>query len=239
MGYRDHIVAKLSALAVAGGTTAMLFAASPVHTAFSATTSGSLSASGATVAQTLTNGNLVATGLLPGVATNPVVVSLHNSGNVTENFTLNVNGAGATTPNGGTPLPNWTALQQLEYGYNAYYVCSQPVANPANNVDSGTCKDYSPNTTTFVQLFPDATAVSVGTSYSHTISSVKPGRYLYLSIILKLHNVSGTTGTEMGGPNAWNGASVKIPYTITAEPSATQPSATQPTLTATGQSVGS
>jgi hypothetical protein len=231
MGYRDHIVAKLSALAVAGGTTAMLFAASPVHTAFSATTSGSLSASGATVAQTLTNGNLTASGLLPGVDTNSALVSVQNKGSVAETFTLNFKGV--TGMGGSIGLPNYSALQQLESSDTAYS-CTQQVAKPANYIGTLSSVLPSSSSSTYTPLFPGVTSNDrAGLSISQAIAHAVPvGHFVEISVYLKLSGTSMITGTSMGGPNAWDGKSVTIPYTITAEPAAS--TSTSPTLKPTG-----
>jgi len=222
MGYRDHIVAKLSALAVAGGTTAMLFAATPVHTQFSATTSGTLSASGATVAQTLTNGDLSATGLLPptsssatvttgttGISsgsttaptdwnwTNPETVTLANTGNVPETFTLNI-----SKVSDGFAGADQAALEQLWVAYTAG------------------------GTTYYYQMFPtgDLPGANGGGSLPTSIT-------YDLGTILAGANGSATVEFALapyahgeGGANAWNGSgNVSIPYTITAEPSSNAP----------------
>jgi len=233
MGYRDHIVAKLSALAVAGGTTAMLFAATPVHTQFSATTSGTLSASGATVAQTLTNGDLSATGLLPPTSssattvasgsttgptgwnwTNPETVTLANTGTVPETFTLNISKVGYSFAGNDDPA----ALEQLWVAYTAG------------------------GTTYYYQMFPagdlpDASG-ALPTSITYNLGTLPPAG---------THGTTTNTGTATvefalapyahgeGGQNAWNGSGgVSIPYTITAEPSSS--GAPAPTLAATGTS---
>lgn len=228
MGYRDHIVAKLSALAVAGGTTAMLFAATPVHTQFSATTSGSLKASGATVTQTLTGGNLVATELVPSTSsntadytwTNPETVTLDNTGSVSEDFTLNISNVFDKDFAG-----NQEALEQLWVQYTA----------------GGTTYDYP--------MFQGTNLPDTNT----TMTEPSSGYPLTKAITFVLGTVaSGTTATATvafalapyasgeGGANAWNGATIDIPYTITAEPSAPslQPSGDTPTLTAGGSSTG-
>jgi len=233
MGYRDHIVAKLSALAVAGGTTAMLFAASPVHTQFSATTNGSLSASGAKVAMVLGNGFLVAQNLQPGQFTGTQLVDLNNTGNVYVDYYLNINPDSITGD-----LPNWSALQQLEYSYTAY-ACSSYTSTPANPATGITCNVVG-TTSTPGTVFP-------GISRSNhppitdklTSGGVAPGTSLEAVIKFKLNGYGATDGPTgwtlpantpiPGGANAWNGASVTIPYSIIAEPAAN--SQVKPTLT--------
>jgi hypothetical protein len=238
MRYRDHIVAKLSALAVAGGTTAMLFAATPVHTQFSATTNGTLSASGARVAQTLTNGDLSATGLLPPTSstyvttttaatdtpsltmaqtgwnwTNPETVTLDNTGSVPETFTLNI-----SKVSDGFTGNDQVALEQLWVAYTAQ------------------------GTTYYYQMFPagDLPGANGGGSLATAIT-------YNLGTLAAQSKGSATVAFALapyahgeGGANAWNGSGgVTIPYTITAEPSSTQPAsgtAPAPTLAATGTS---
>jgi hypothetical protein len=237
MGYRDHIVAKLSALAVAGGTTAMLFAATPVHTQFSATTSGTLSASGATVAQTLTNGDLTATGLLPptsssatgttgttGISsgsttgpsgwnwTNAKTVTLDNTGSVPETFTLNI-----SKVSDGFTGNDQVALEQLWVAYTAqgttYYYQMFPAGDLPGANDGG----------------------SLPTSITYNLGTIAAQNKGFATVEFALAPyVHG-----QGGANAWNGSGVSIPYTITAEPSSTQPAsgtAPAPTLAATGTS---
>jgi len=244
MGYRDHIVAKLSALAVAGGTTAMLFAATPVHTQFSATTSGSLSASGAKVAMVLGNGSLVAQNLQPGQYTNTQIVDLANSGSVNVDYYLKIASVGGIGVSGG--LPNWAALQQLKYSYTAY-ACTSYTNTPATS--SSTCKTDGTSTGT---VFP---GIGVGANLpildKLTSGGVAPGTNLEAVIKFGLHvygatysQTTGWTGPKTvtaipGGANAWNGASVTIPYSIIAEPVGTGTSQVAPTLTTAAQTTTS
>jgi hypothetical protein len=236
MGYRDHIVAKLSALAVAGGTTAMLFAATPVHTQFSATTNGSLSASGAKVAMALGNGNLVATNLQPGQFTNPEVVDLANTGSVNVDYYLKID------PNNvGGNLPDWSALQQLKYSYQAY-ACTSYTSTPAT---SSACTTDGPKNTGTV--FSDITGATHSKPIIDKLTSggAIPGTNLEAVISFGLHGygatyspTTGWTGPKTvtaipGGANAWNGASATIPYSIIAEPVGPSTSQVAPTLTTT------
>jgi hypothetical protein len=235
MGYRDHIVAKLSALAVAGGTTAMLFAATPVHTQFSATTNGSLSASGAKVAMVLGNGNLVATNLQPGQWTDTRVVDLTNTGNVYVDYYLYINPDSLTGY-----LPNKSALQQLKYSYTAYE-CTSYTRNPAN---SNSCKTDGTSTGT---VFPGITGgITTPIVDKLTSGGVAPKTKLEAVISFGLHGYGATYGATgwtlsantsiPGGANAWNGASVSIPYSIIAEPvGGTGTPQVAPTLTRNGK----
>ncbi|WP_298207780.1 hypothetical protein [Ferrimicrobium sp.] len=231
MGYRDHIVAKLSALAVAGGTTAMLFAASPVHTQFSATETGSLSATGAKVSESILAGDqLTATGLLPEGTygdtsgydwTNAKPFEVKNTGNVPENLTLTITGVNGIGVSGG--IPNWAALRQLDFQITQFTpgTTSTTSSSPVDNVEL---------------TLADTTALSSGTPVSFPLTGTTPLPPLGSGYALAGGNLqvalvpSSTTNTGPGwGANDWNGASVTINYTITAEPAS---SANQPTLTA-------
>jgi hypothetical protein len=231
MGYRDHIVAKLSALAVAGGTTAMLFAATPVHTQFSATTNGSLSASGAKVALTITNGNLVATNLLPATTsatgsttfypTNSQKVTLTNSGSVPEDFSLNISqyncGSLSALPTTGSGATLAGALDQLKIVYTLGSG-SQQTVTPFNHFGALSCSSNGNNTplgsTRVVPLGP----------------SIPPNGTETATIQVEL----GAESQSSPDANDWNGATgVEIPYTIQAEPddaAATPQTSAGPTL---------
>lgn len=242
MGYRDHIVAKLSALAVAGGTTAMLFAATPVHTQFSATTNGSLSASGANVSEVLTNGTLTATGLVPPTSssavtaeslltsppstlnatgwnwTTPTVnVYVKNSGTVSEAFTLNI-----SSVDDAVFANNQSALEQLWVAYtpsggSTFYYQVFPSTNVSGGITgSGSSHDTAPFRLT------DPVNLTLGT--------IPAGTTKYATVAFAL--APYVSGSGEGGANAWNDANIYIPYTITAEPSTTPTPG--PSLTATG-----
>jgi len=229
MGYRDHIVAKLSALAVAGGTTAMLFAATPVHTQFSATTNGSLSASGAKVAMVLGNGNLVAQNLLPGQFTNSQVVDLANTGSVNVDYYLKIASVGGIEVSGG--LPNWTALQQLEYSYTAY-ACSSYTSTPANPATGITCNVVGTTSTPGTVFSGITGGITTPIVDKLTSGGVAPGTNLEVVISFGLNGYSGIASSKIpGGANAWNGASVTIPYSIIAEPGGPSTSQVPSTLT--------
>jgi hypothetical protein len=226
MGYRDHIVAKLSALAVAGGTTAMLFAATPVHTQFSATTSGTLSASGAKVAMVLGNGNLVAQNLQPGQFTDTQLVDLNNTGDVYVDYYLNINPDSITGD-----LPNWSALQQLEYSYTAY-ACSSYTSTPANPATGITCNVVGTTSTPGTVFSGITGGITTPIVDKLTSGGVAPGTNLEVVISFGLNGYSGIASSKIpGGANAWNGASVTIPYSIIAEPGGPSTSQVPSTLT--------
>jgi hypothetical protein len=221
MGYRDHIVAKLSALAVAGGTTAMLFAATPVHTQFSATRKGSLSAAGAKVALRLHNGYLNATNLLPATTvsgtttyypTNPETVTLQNTGSVQETFTMIISKyACGSLASVASDHPNRSvtkALDQLQVVYNVTRMngtaSSSLTGKVAPFADSGL--------TTLACSSTGYTTLSSPISIS--LGSIAPSERDVVNLEVQLAADSGVNA------NDWNGATgVEIPYVITAEPS--------------------
>jgi hypothetical protein len=241
MGYRDHIVAKLSALAVAGGTTAMLFAATPVHTQFSATTSGSLSAAGANVALTLSNGTLNATNLLPAVTTgskttyyptNSQNVTLKNTGSVPETFTMTISKYACGSLANLQSNPNLSvtkALDQLQVNYTVDEINGKtPTSSPTVTV------------TPFARFGPTLTCSATSTTNPNPYTNVGPN-----PITMDLGTINAGESSQVtlsvqlaadSGVNAndWNDATgVKIPYTITAEPddaAATAGTSAGPTL---------
>jgi len=231
MGYRDHIVAKLSALAVAGGTTAMLFAASPVHTQFSATRKGSLSASGAKVALRLHNGYLNATNLLPAVTTvsgtgatatttttyyptNSQTVTLQNTGSVPETFTMIISkyacGSLATLPPGDVA----NALDQLQVNYTVDTINGKTPSSPLtgtvapfarSGLTTLTCSTSTSTTNPYTSVGSNPITIDLGTIY--------PSKFSRVTLSVQLAAASGANA------NDWNGATgVEIPYTIQAEP---------------------
>jgi len=229
MGYRDHIVAKLSALAVAGGTTAMLFAATPVHTQFSATTSGSLSAAGANVALTLSNGTLNATNLLPAVTTasgttyyptNSQSVTLKNTGSVPETFTMIISNyacgslAHVAAAHQGASVTK--ALDQLKVVYNvttmngtssssALSGAVAPFLAYGLSLPAGDSLPACSSTGTYTKL---TTPISIN------LGSIAPSATDVVKLKVELAADSGVVNA-----NDWNGAAgVEIPYTIQAEP---------------------
>jgi len=231
MGYRDHIVAKLSALAVAGGTTAMLFAATPVHTQFSATTSGSLSAAGANVALTLSNGYLSATNLLPAVTTksatgtktttyyptNAQTATLTNSGSVPETFTMIISkyacGSLAHVAAAHPGASVTKALDQLMVNYSVTTPSSSSALSGAVapflayglSLPAGDSLPACSSTGTYTKL---TTPISIN------LGSIAPSATDVVKLKVELAADSGVVNA-----NDWNGAAgVEIPYTIQAEP---------------------
>jgi len=232
MGYRDHIVAKLSALAVAGGTTAMLFAASPVHTQFSATTNGSLSASGAKVALQLVNGTLNATNLLPAVTTasgettyyptNSQTVTLNNSGSVPETFTMTISkyacGSLANLQSNSN-LSVTRALDQLQVNYTFDKINGETAtSSPTGSSPTGTVAPFAHFGPTLTCSTPSTSNPNPYTNVGSNpitidLGTINVGEYSQVTLSVQLAADSGVNA------NDWNGATnVEIPYVITAEP---------------------
>jgi len=247
MGYRDHIVAKLSALAVAGGTTAMLFAATPVHTQFSATTNGTLSATGATVAQTLKNGDLTATGLLP--PTNPKATTVASGSTASGSTASGSTASGSTS---GATYWNWTNPETVKldntgsvpetFTLKISGVTDKFASNDQAALEQLWVAYTAQGTTYYYQMFPagdipdNAPGGSFATSITYNLGTLAAQSKGSATVAFAL----APYAHGEGGANAWNGiGGVTIPYTITAEPSSTQPAsgtAPAPTLAATGTS---
>jgi len=218
-----------------GSTTAMLFAATPVHTQFSATTTGSLHASGANVALTLSNGTLYATNLLPATIsatgsttfypTNPETVTLKNTGSVPETFTMIISqyacGSLAQLPSGNVA----NALGQLLVNYSV----TTPSSSSA--LSSGT---VAPFRTAAITSCATSGLTSVGSSpIKINLGSMAPLQDTTVTLKVELAASSGANA------NDWNGATnVLIPCTIQAEPddgAATPGTPTAPTLSTSTQ----
>lgn len=208
----NHLGRKLSALAVTGGTAFALFGGAPAHTQFSATTGGTATVSGATVAvapsvlQASGNyesgGNLTCGGLVPptaasGTTANPIpatsgtectsTIHLQNTGNTSEDLAFAITDITAGNTKGATAIQH---LGQLGLAYTVTRASTTLTGNYNNFSTSGT----------------GGQSLSMGT--------VGAGKTATLKVTFSL---GANTGTNQ---NAWNGAEVSIPYTITATPAA-------------------
>jgi hypothetical protein len=257
MGYRDHIVAKLSALAVAGGTTAMLFAATPVHTQFSATRKGSLSASGAKVALRLHNGYLNATNLLPATTasvttasgtttqttyypTNSQTVTLQNTGSVPETFTMIISkyACGSLASLQSNPKLSVTkALDQLQVNYTIDRINGKTPSSPLTGTVAPFARSgLSTLTCSTSASTSSSSSSSTSTSTTNTYTSVGSNPITIDLGTIKPSKFSRVTlsvqlAADSGvNANDWNGATgVEIPYTIQAEPDDAAATAGTPT----------
>ncbi|MHB8189995.1 MAG: hypothetical protein ACYDHP_06185 [Ferrimicrobium sp.] len=226
MGIRNHIGIKLSALALTGGTAAMLFGATPVQTQFSATSNGSFSASGATVAETPAYVTYVATGLLPNnVPTNPETFSMMNAGTVPEDFVLTINSVTSSDV-------SWASLAQLEFvvtnsdlnGGSPVTMTMNPYASNCGNNTSASAIDILPLSDCNTPLtaaevigltLPVGTDVPVGGTYGSANATLQMA-------LAPTPTGTGAPGAGQGwGANDWNGKGATINYTITATPTVT------------------
>ena len=193
---------KLAIVAVSGGTALALFGGAAVHTQFSATSNQTVTAEGASVALTVDSGSLTCTNLLPGGPLCTTGFTIWNKGTVPENFsitfgTIIVNNGGVN----GDVLANLDqAGLYLTNGAGVVFGTGSPYASPSNAVGVPLSTLFNNDGT------PKAPAAG--------LSSLAPG--LGNDGTLGVSLESGTLCTGTCDPNAWNGASITIPYTITA-----------------------
>lgn len=191
MKIKGHIGRTIGAVAVIGGTAAVLFTGSPAHTQFSASSTNNVVLNGSTVAETVTNGSFACNGLTPpnnapelqtpsqgnagtySGSTCTQTISFNNTGSLPESFDIIINSITGTQS-------AVQALNQLTFSVGG------------TNVGSGSMP-YNP--------FHLAT-IAAGTSLSSPFT-------------IGLIPESGSSSVQ----NAWNGASITINYTVTATPS--------------------
>jgi hypothetical protein len=196
---------KLAVVAVSSGTALALFGGAAVHTQFSATSNQVVNAQGADVALTVTggtdgSGNLTCTNLLPGgVVCTSGQISLNNTGSVPENFSITlgkiiVNNGGV---NGDVVSNLDQALVWMGFGAGAVLGTGSHGEGPV------------PLTT----YYNNGTGTPIGTG-TYGIGGVGSGAQDHGSMTLSLVPTSGLLVGD--DANAWNNASITIPYTITA-----------------------
>jgi hypothetical protein len=215
MNLTQGIWAKAAAVAVAGGTAFALFGGGAVHTQFSASTQGNARVQGASVALQITSnagtdvtsdngrGNFICSDLVPGATSNAPfdtannvagycteTLTITNTGNVTEDLTITL--SNLVVNNGGVEgTTNLLAnLDQVNF------------AATANNttVGTGTLAEYY-----------NSSGAAVGQPIK--VGYIGAGQSLPAVITLTL--AASDTGTATTD-NAWNGADVSIPFTVTA-----------------------
>jgi hypothetical protein len=220
-----------------------------LHTQISATTKRSLSASAPKEALKITNGNLVATNLLPAVTTvsgtgptatktttyyptNSQNVTLKNTGSVPETFTMTISKYACGSLANLQSNPNLSvtkALDQLQVNYTVDEINGKtPTSSPTVTV------------TPFARFGPTLTCSATSTTNPNPYTNVGPN-----PITMDLGTINAGESSQVtlsvqlaadSGVNAndWNDATgVKIPYTITAEPddaAATAGTSAGPTL---------
>jgi hypothetical protein len=192
---------KLAVVAVSSGTALALFGGAAVHTQFSASSLQQVNAQGANVALTVGGGTFTCTNLLPGgPVCNSGQISLNNTGTVDENFyitlgTIIVNNGGV---NGDVVSNLDQALIWAGWGAGAVLGTGSHGEGPV------------PLTT----YYTNGTGAPIG-SGQYLIGGVGTGSQDHGSMTLSLVPGSGLSNTD--DANAWNDASITIPYTITAE----------------------
>jgi hypothetical protein len=201
----------LAAVAISGGTGLALFGGTAVHTAFSATDLLHTNASGATVALTVNggtdgSGNLTCTNLLPGgVVCSSGQISLNNTGTVPETFTVTF--GNIVVNNGGVDGDVLANLDQAQIwmGFGAgpmFGSSGNPYASPSTAVGVPLSNLYT------------ATGAPIGTGTYAIGSNLPAGQQNHG--IMQLSLEPGTSLSPGNDANAWNSASISIPYTITA-----------------------
>lgn len=210
--FTQHLGRKLAVLAISGGTATALFGGAVVHTQFSASDLLKSDASGALVALTVNggsdgHGNLTCTNLLPG---GPVCssgqISLNNTGTAPEDFTVTfgkiiVNNGGVN----GDVVSNLDQAQlYMSFGAGPMFGSTgSPYVTPSTAVG-----------VKLTSLYTNVTGVPVGTG-TYTIGTALPANASNHGI-MQLNLEPGSALGSLDDANAWNGASITIPYTITA-----------------------
>lgn len=124
MKLKTHVGRTFGAVAIVGGTAAILFTGSPAHTQFSASSTQSVTLNGSSVGETITNGGFTCTGLTPpnnavelggtGIypgSTCDESISFQNTGTIRESFDLTITSITGTQ----SALHN---LNQLQFSIN-------------------------------------------------------------------------------------------------------------------------
>ncbi len=207
MSITDHLGRRLAALALVGGTATALFTGAAAQTQFSATSSQQTATpNGGTVKLAVGGGTFTCSNLIPpNNAQDPITgntytgtncqrtITFYNQGSTTETFTLNV-GTITGWINTGSGIASWK--QGDKSGYSGDML-RQLVTSFV--VNSGT-----PTTETFYS------------GESIPVAQIPVGGNLSVTVTFSLA-ADTSNATEQ---NYWNGGSMSIPYTVTAEPSA-------------------
>jgi hypothetical protein len=201
---------KITGAVASGGMAVAMFGGAAVHTQFSASSPQTLAADGATVAVVVESGNITCSNLLPGATIpcnweNPI--DINNTGTVPEDLSITLGTISVT--NGGVDgdvLHNLDqALIWAGWGAGAVLGTGNQFSGPG----------YGPG----YQAVPLTTFYTEGTGVP-----LSPATYAIGSALpAGASDHGGMTLSLMPGPvpagddaNAWNGAIVTIPYTITA-----------------------
>jgi hypothetical protein len=211
----QHLGRKLAVVALSGGTAFALFGGAAVHTQFSATDSLHADASGALVALSVNgntdgNGNFSCSNLLPGgpfCGGTAYPISVNNTGTVAEDFTITL----------GNIIVN-------SYGVNGDVLTNLDQAQLYMTFGAGQVFGTGSDWTTFGTP-GGAVGVPLSTLYNSDGTPKGTGTYTIAHALGASQQDHGSMlmylepGSALVSPddaNAWNGASITIPYTITA-----------------------
>jgi len=191
MDIRHHIGRRLAAVAVLGGAATVLFTGTAAQTQFSASLNKNVVIKGATVAESVTGGTFTCSGLVPP----------NNSPELGSNPPATYNGASC---NQNVSFTNTGSIPE------------------SFDITLGTITGSASATTQLNQLV----FTVGGTSYSYAevtavgnpfhVATIAPGASLTAPFSIGLMPETGDPAVQ----NAWNGATIDIPYTVTATPSA-------------------
>jgi hypothetical protein len=200
--------AVIPTLAVSGGIAAVLFGGTAVTTAFTSQSQHSVSVAGAVVNGSVTNGDFSIGGLTPGGPALPEQISFTNSGNTTEEAYVNLGSLGVTKNGANDQTPVASDLQVTLQLPNGTYSGATKISTPLI-VSNGPGTDA------------DSTAPAAGTDESYytfdlgTLTQAH-GQWLDVGTIAAGKAATSTVyvGLASSAGNSWNGASVKLPYTV-------------------------
>lgn len=230
-----HLGWKLGALALTGGTAVMLFNSTGVSTDFTATTSGTIGAKGATVNVASNGGTFNVSNLIPGGPKSPAqTVVFTNNGTVPEAFnfiigTIKTDATGFTYSNDGLPTGT-DPLTQMEIVITANNAATytELTGQPASSTYSPIIFPPVPlseiTTVSGVVFSPNTGTLSISNIPPQHLATVPVGGSVNINIQFELaadgtpttppNPTNGTVGTY---GNDWNNAYISIPYMLQAQ----------------------
>jgi hypothetical protein len=199
----------ITGVAASGGMAVALFGGAAVHTQFSATSEQSVVADGATVAVVVESGNITCTNLLPGATTpcnweNPI--DINNTGTVPEDLSITLGTIIVNSDPQGDVLANLDqGLIWAGWGAGAVLGSGNQFSGPS----------YSPayQAVPLTNYYAKNTGVPLSPATYAIGSALPAGASDHGGMTLSLVPGPVAVGDDA---NAWNGASITIPYTITA-----------------------
>lgn len=200
--------AVLTALAVSGGSAAALFGGSAVSTAFTSQSNHNINFVGANVNGSVSGGDFSIGGLTPGGPAIADAISFNNLGNTAEEAYVKLG-----------------SLVTTHYGYNGDQALN-PAAGDLNVsfiYPGSTCPQGMSATTNLVVYDATQTTDSVLTAPGGSVlctanlgTTVPSGTWLDVATISAGGSVGSTVYFSLASStgNSWNGASVRLPYTV-------------------------